>query len=330
MKLLRSLLIICLFGLANTTAAQSLDIASNQFISTKASLQFQPAFPEPGDIVTVNLNNYSADSGSASVNWYLDGVLQPDLKNERSIQYTAGELGEIDVVSAVLTFPDGRKVTTEDARQVSYLDVILEANTYVPSFYKGRPLLTNGSQVRATAILSLGEIVSAAEYSYKWSVDNTVLQGGPIRGGRTITFTTPVRTVHRLSLEVFDLDGSLVGQKFIQLPITKPEIEFYEYNSLSGLRPLALDGKMPFTESSMTIEAVPYHLDNNVFLTNSVFEWKLNNQTVNNSDQLRITLDQTGDANNNLTKVNFRVSSLVNFLQNANKEIIIGSSPLPF
>lgn len=317
--LLRLLVLAVVFGGAPIAFAQF----NTGYTPPTPTLQPTPVFPEPGQTVTVSLNDYSIASDNASVSWILNGEAQPTFANKRQFTYTAGAIGSADVVIAQLSFPDGRVLPVRGVVSPAYIDIILEADSYVPPFYRGRPVPSYSSTVRATGLITNGSAVSSELYSYRWSIDNNVIGGGAQLGARSVVFEIPIRTEHTLKLDIIDSNGVVVGRKSLRLPIVNPELQFYERSTLYGLSRLALAEQISFPGNSITIEAVPYYLDTEVLLGNTVFEWSLNNSTIKtgNTDPFLITLNRGGDQGT--ARLEFQVQSKEDFLQGAKDKLRI-------
>lgn len=295
----------------------------SSFLNESGSfLELQPEYPNPGDTVTVSLNDYQSNSYGATVTWYIDGTLRPELNNQRSVSLIASEVGQNTTIRAVLTEPSGQTEVASHTITPVYLDIIVEPQTHVPDFYAGRALPSLGSVVNLTALLNNGTMMGS-DYVYTWRINDQVLDGGPVRGRNKISFATPQGSNLILSLQVTRLDGTIIAKRSLTVPSVSPEIVFYEVNSLYGLAQHSLGKDFFLTGNSATLRAEPYYLDSQVYNQPSLLEWTINNRTSDPSgnNPYEITLERTGYGGT--ADLGFHVRSTTQLLQGAKGNIKI-------
>lgn len=317
---MRFLIPLCLFFISPYFVGAQ--FSANSLLETDLSVESSPEYPAPGETISFTLNDYGGAVYGADVSWYLNDNLIPGTTNERNIKIQAGAVGEEAVVKAVLKRSDSTSVTLTKSFTPLYIDIIAEPETHVPGFYEGRPLPSPGSTVRLTALLDNGTTLNPANYVFLWKVNQTVLEGGPLRARNTITFTMPQDSYTVVSLQVSKPDGTIVGKRSTIIPVTNPQIHFYEVNALYGIDSKSLS-KFNMIGNSASIIAEPYYLDSRTFNTPNVLEWKINNNKVL-GDQVNpyaITLEKTGYPGR--AELEFRVQNTTSFLQGARKGIEI-------
>lgn len=131
------------------------------------------------------------------------------------------------------------------------VDIVVEANTYVPEFYEGRSEPTAGSQIRLTAISKN----SGAKHV--WRVNGQTLP----ESGQTILITAPT-TASEILVEVRVVDSlnNPLSTKTEYIPLSKPRITFYEDNPLRGISKIALADGATIVGNEMTLRGEPYFL----------------------------------------------------------------------
>jgi hypothetical protein len=259
--------------------AQFADLLPGQEIS----VALEPAFAQPHTQVIARLNDYAAEVDGATIDWQINGVARNELRNQRSVTFMSGEAGSETRLVVRLTLPGGAVRTASAAVVPRYLDIIVEPQSYVPPFYRGRPLPSAGSTVNLTALID-GGAVSPAGLSYLWRVNNETLLGGATRGRNKVSFTMPLGGAI-VSLEVRRAsDGAILGRRVFELMSSEPVIVFYEVSPLYGLLELALQN-FPLIGQSATVRAVPYYLDIETYNNPGLAEWRINGvRTTNNGD----------------------------------------------
>lgn len=315
---MRLLVLLCILLTPTFVGAQ---IAANNLLETNLSITSTPEYPEPNENVELSLNDYGSNAYGAEVQWYLDEKPIPDTQNQRNIKLTVGDPGSKNTVRAVLTRSDGTKTTLTKVFEPVYVDIITEAETHVPGFFTGRPLPSVGSSVRLTALLSDGSDLGG-DFIYLWRVNQTVLEGGPIRGRNTISFTMPPDTYSVVSLQVSKPDGTIFTKQSTIISIVDPQINFYEVNALYGVEQRSLDSFMMVSDVA-NIKAEPYYLDSNTFNSADLLKWTINNKEVfgDVNNPYIITLEKTGYPGQ--ARLEFHVRNTTSLLQGARKTINI-------
>ncbi len=278
----------------------------SQFVTQNEQVMLQPEFPQPGETVTATIESYGANIAGASLLWRVNGEVIGDAANRRSTTFTTGSLGSTDNVEVVITNPDGSIRTVTKQVVPLYLDIVIEPQTHVPDFYQGRAHPSVGSTVQATALLT-GASTPPSGLVYTWRLNQRVLEGGSIRGQNKVLFTTPAGRDMILSLQVSQLNGEVVASRTIIVPIVKPEIHFYESNSLYGLIPRSITDTLTMITGTVTIQAEPYHLNSLTFNDPPLLSWKIGAveaPIMNNPYQ--VTLERTGTSGGATLKFDVR------------------------
>jgi hypothetical protein len=314
---MRSLFII-LFLLFTPVAFSSAQIGTS-LVSGQLQITLDPAYPSPNSEVTASLDNYSVSNRISNLSWRLNGETIKELDNQRSIKFDSGEAGKSVTVEVVADLVGGGKMTAKKTLTPAYLDIIIEPQTRVPSFYLGRALPSMGSTINLTAMVN-GNSTKPSDLVYLWSIDNKVLDGGSSRGKNKISAITPSGKVFLVSLTVSKLSGEVVVRKNIQIQTATPEIVFYENNTLYGLSHKPFSSSLNIIGSSATFRAEPYYLDLLTYNNPSLLEWEIDGEKVpnNSKNPYEITLAGQGDGS---SQVNFHVRNLAKLLQGAKGEI---------
>lgn len=279
-----------------------------------------PEFPSPHAPVQVSLDDYSVETTGASIAWFINGVERTEFKNERSITIQTGDVGEKSTVRVVLTRSNAPALSHSLSIVPTEIDIILEADTYVPSFYRGRALPSRDSSLRAIAVVHDGTNVPDSAYTYKWSLGNTVISGGPVTGRNVLMLDLPHFDNQPLLVEVFDSTGTRIGRNEVQLIGTEPELHFYEHSPLRGLSEREVVSPAPLLEQETTFYGEPYFLNARIDKNDADFVWKTNgeeqapNQATPNAITLR-SLGGSGEATVELSIVT--KGTFPQFIQNA-------------
>ncbi len=316
---------LAIFAICFSVAA-SAPVASAQFTSATndgSAFSISPRFPEPNETVTIELNDFSINTAGASYTWFINGTEYVAAKNLRSIQIPAGTAGERTTVVARTRLANGATLETKTTIAPIRVDMLIEADTIVPAFYAGRSLPSSGSTVRVTAIPFADSSRSPSTYSYTWRVGSTVVGGSSIYGKNSVTFSSGFERTVQVSVDIIDSAGNLLTTEQVNVPISDPELHFYEVDPLSGLLERAIDDTYIFTNEETIFRAEPYYMDRALMANRPYTEWKLNGETIANpnSNQQEIVLRRSGQQGNFV--LSYHVRNLRQLLQGVEDSVSI-------
>lgn len=313
-RVMRTLVLILLVGffcLGNTASAQF----DSSFIGDAVNITLSPQFPGPGDLVTVELDDYSIDSSGATISWILDGNEIPAYKNLRTISVISPTVGKTVTIEVRLIFSNKPTISAKTSIKPLYVDVIVEPQTYTSVFYQGRALPVHGSVINLTTLIqgSTG-MFNPQEYTYNWQLNGKSIYGGPRAGNNRAQIVVPFGRNSLIGLTITSKSGEVVGRKVVSIPIQDVEVIFYENSTLYGLSERAIGESLTLVGNSSTIRAVPYYLDAQSISRSLFSEWKINNQVTNTEtrDPFEINIQRQGDGE---ARVSFKIRNLSELLQ---------------
>ena len=248
-----------------------------------ATLLVTTKYPEPGTEVVITLEAYTLNMIDATVAWFINDVEQPNLRNERTIRVVAKELGDTQEIRARIIKPGERSIDTSTNITSSNTDIIIEAYTHTPSFYKGRALPSKSAPIRAIAIPQTVESGNAALYSYNWKYNDATMFGGAVFGKQSVDLRMPRFEDERLSVTVYDKNGDVVGEESIVLTAVSPELHFYEQNPLRGMSRKVLGIDHILIGDEMIVHGEPYFMDTDLSAQGGEYAWSINNNPVSTS-----------------------------------------------
>jgi hypothetical protein len=198
-----------------------------------------------------------------------------------SFDFTAGPLGSKTAVKVTINSSTQGTITKTFTIAPSNVAMLWEANTSVPSWFKGKALYSAGSSITVTAlpqVVSGGKTLSSSALSFQWMVNGTPVPSSSGLGFNHITF----KGSQLLSSETASVDvlsgGAVVARGSITVPAAKPQALLYVHDPLRGtLYDNALLNSISLTATEFTAEAVPFYFDKASIKSGSVpFAWKLN------------------------------------------------------
>ena len=287
------------------------------------SIILDPQYPNPGDTVTATVDDYALNASGATITWFFDGLSAPAVANSRTITFTAPAVSTPMNIVARLGFRDGKTLEAKRTITPLYLDLIIEPQTYTPIFYQGRALPTKGSLVNINALLQdKNGPVKSADYSYSWTLNSKSVYGGARPGGNWAQITVPHGQSSLITIAVQDRTGTTVARKVVAIPTVDMEVQFYEMNTLTGLRNQAITKSITISGNSTSIRATPYYLDLRAINDNLFTQWSINNRPVQtaSSDPFEINLER---GTSGRAVVSFKLRNLNELLQSDEKSFEI-------
>ncbi len=320
---MRILLLVMLLGiLPQFGFAQITNSSLGGLSQTETTLVVSPNYPSPSEPYTITLNDYGGTLYGAGITWYKNGTLINEALNQRSITLTAPGSGSKDTIRAELK-SETNALTLTAVIHPLYLDIVVEPQTHVATFYAGRPRGSIGSTVNLTALLN-GTAVGASQYIYTWRVNDTVLEAGPLRGRNEISYVVPQSGGgSNISLLVTSLNGLPLAKRSFFIPTAKPKLIFYEVSTLYGIEPRALNREFALIGNSATLRAEPYFLSSSVFNAPNIITWNVAGEDVGvlSDNPYEVTLQKTGFPGT--TDIGFHVRSTDILLQGVKRSISV-------
>lgn len=280
----------------------------------------KPPSPAPNENITINLNGYGYDINQAEIIWFKNNIEVARGIGQKSYSFTNGNLGQITVITIALKTKDRRIIAKNMTFTASEVDLLWEADTYTPNFYKGASLPTSGSRVTVTAIPQIkspdGNIIPSDNLIFTWRKDykNLVKESGV--GKDSISFNVgQFPNSHNVEVVVTSSNSSIKTSKQIPIPIYEPKLIIYPFKPLEGIQNNKAIGKEYTSQKDdESFKVEPFFWPNNQINNNSVsYLWKINDKQVASSilDNGSI-LNTTIGGGSGTASVEVLVSSLTN------------------
>lgn len=268
---------LCVIGIV---LSPGMAFAALDLVTFKVS----PQTPAPNQAVTISIQSYAVDLDSSRITWYVDGEIVLDGLAQKSIQTMTKEFDRAVTINVVIATPDGQRLDKQFLLNPLEVDLLWEADTFVPPFYKGKALPTYKSFVKLVAIPRFSSrLGDPASYTYTWTANQT--QGIGQGLGRS-SVLVPMRyagSVVPVNVRVDNpAPGGKSGSVTKNITAVDPIMIFYEDAPLLGLRlDHALGREIKTTGTSFTLRAIPYFFSNDDMENGSlVYSWQKDAQKV--------------------------------------------------
>jgi hypothetical protein len=221
-------------------------------LEEQISVKVLPKIPSPGEGVSIFVESFSTDLNKAYFTWRINGVTELEGNGETEFLFIAPESGESLTVSMVAQKEGGGLIQRNWTFSPADVDIIYEADTYTPPFYKGKPLFTSESSLRLIAIPTFvenGIKKDPSQLVYNWSVYGKMV------------YETQGGLVHRalnVEVEVTAPNSNMKAENSIPITYKNPELVIYENNPVLGtVFENAVRGNFLLNRPEVEFQAVP-------------------------------------------------------------------------
>ena len=279
--------------------APTSSFAANDVLDTLISTRLSPKVPGANEDVQITINSYTMDIDGSNIIWYVNKDAFKNGVGLRTVTIHTGDFGERSVVDIVIMTPSGRKINKQIVVAPAEVDVLWEAQTYTPPFYKGKALPTYKSLVKVTAIPRFNSLTSdPSQYYYNWTYQRSLNVGkGLGKSSALITMgfaNTPIPVTVEVSLPSTDW----VGSKSVNVTGTNPKLMLYEQAPLLGTQfNSGLPQKVNGEGSQFVVRAVPYFFSTDDYDNgNLMYTWTVGGaQRIPGTDPTTLTLKKSGE-----------------------------------
>jgi hypothetical protein len=300
-----------------------------------------PEVPAPGDTVLIEVQGVGNFLGEATITWQVDGKTIASGLGERTFSFTAGGLGSKTSVKAIIDSPTKGVITKNFTFLPSVVNMVWEADTSVPPWFKGKALYSAGSSLTITAfpqVILNGKTVTSNNLSFQWKRNETPLTQSSGKGRNQITFKgNQLLPTEEVSVEVY-AGSAILARGAVTVPAYKPQVVLYERDPLRGvLYDQTFSGSVSLSETEITVQAAPYYFANSSIINGTApYVWTLNGDKAEGPQTASgiLTLRQSGSgAGRAQLEVSVQNNDSDKYVQSAKTAIQIlfgGASNSPF
>jgi hypothetical protein len=134
-------------GFINAQSLQSLSGQTNSLV-----IETDPVRPEPNQTVTVSIESYATDLSRSTISWYLNNVLTKEGTGLKQFTFKTGRAGSVSNILIVVKTSEGALLQETLNIHPASLDLVWEAQSYTPPFYKGKAFYPYQGTVKVVAM----------------------------------------------------------------------------------------------------------------------------------------------------------------------------------
>ncbi|MEK7180437.1 MAG: hypothetical protein AAB706_03090 [Patescibacteria group bacterium] len=263
-------------------------------IAGSVTITSTPNFPRPLQKVLLQLQSFGPDLNSSYITWRVNGSVKKAGNAEKTFEISVGKAGSVTNIQVIIEAQGMEAIEKNMVLQPADIDLVWEAQSYIPPFYKGKTLYAAQGKLVIAAIpyvVEKGIPTNAKNLIYKWSKDGKIL--GEVSGYGKNALTLYGSIISRplvISVEVTSAKSSVKTSKTITIAPAQAKVLLYEINPLYGIQyGTAIGKELVMKNDELTLIASPYFfsIENKTFgkLTH---KWTLNNRKIEEESEKNV------------------------------------------
>lgn len=275
--------------------------AQDSFVERSVALTTEPTYPGPREDVLVKISVAGTDIMRSDIAWYLNGKLTDRGIGETTFSFRTGNPGTVSSVSVIIRTVEGLRIDKTLSINPAGMDIVWEADSYVPPFYKGKALPTPQSTVRVIAlpefVSSGGSRVDPGTLIYVWKNEDadTGLVNDSGYGKRVLSTSMPqLSRSKNISVEVSSLGNSIKTKRSASVPSGNVRLMFYENNPILGVRyEQAIGNAFNLENDEFSVKAEPFYFSiKDRGVGNLSYQWTLGGDPITPDSNEIVTFKQ--------------------------------------
>lgn len=283
-------------------------LAQSGGAGTELSMTISPEHPRPGEAITVSVESYNIDLNRVDVRWFVNDKLVKAGVGEKRLETVASRTGELMEVRVTALGEGGSVYSAHIAFRPAEVNLLWQAESYTPPFYKGKALMPYQGTVLVAAVpfFSRGSLLmSPASLIYTWSEGDEVIGDSSGKGKNLFVFrgSVPIRP-KTISVLVESPDRAMAARASVDIVPVAPRLIFYEEHPRYGLLlSKALVGIFTLRGDETRVSALPFYFETDTRANKDIaYDWQLNYQPIppterSNALTLRRAVTTAGKSN---------------------------------
>ena len=295
-------------------------------LSNELAVEIIPNYPRQNELVFINLALYTDDLNSAKISWYQNGKLVLEGTGEKNYSFRMGKVGEESKIEIKIALLSGSTFSKKFSLTPASVDLVWEANSYVPPFYKGKALHSRQGILKVVAMPEFfknGIKIDPKNLIYEWSNQVEAYEDQSGYGKNVLLLNgSLLGRAEEIEVLVTDRVNNLVADGFITIAPTDPEIVFYENDPYYGqIYDQAILNNFKLKGSEVQILAAPYYFTKER-VGGLKYEWRLNNVLISSLLDSRTAIFKKPEESGQ-SKISLSIENLNRILQQADNSLIM-------
>lgn len=294
-------------------------------LTNELNVEVVPTYPKPNEQVWMYLTMYTEDLNSSDITWYKDGKNVLSGKGEVKYSFQTGSVGEETKIEIKIKLLNGTSFSKSFTLNPAGVDIVWEANSYVPPFYKGKALHPRQGSLKMVAMPEFvinGKRIAPEKLIYKWSNGVNVYESQSGYGKNVVTLNgSLLGGQENIEVLVTDPVNNLVAQSFVDIDPVDPEIVFYENNPYYGhIFDLAIASSFDLKTDEVQVLAAPFYFTKESYGLLQ-YVWRLNNQSIPDLSESRTAIFRKPEGESGSSVISLRMENSNRILQQAESNL---------
>lgn len=304
--------------------------AMTDAIADSVDITTAPEFPGANQDVSVRIESFSFDLNSSEIIWALNGIIKDKGVGKKDFYFKTGEIGTASLIKILIKTKTGKNIEKSLIVRPAGVDILWQADSYAPPFYRGKALYSYQSLITVIALPDLanssGAKINPENLIYKWTKDGKVL--GEISGYGKNKFSFQrliLSSPTEIEVEVMSSDKNIKASGSISLEPVEPKAILYENNPLYGIiyeRAAVNEFKMNGNE--ITLSAVPYFFGLEELNGGKIkYNWNMNGQNISGKENGRKITFRNADGGKGSAEISVDLQNDAKELQSAMTNVLL-------
>jgi hypothetical protein len=218
-----------------------------------------PKYPKPNTEVTIRVDSFIFPIDGALISWYIDGQIIKSGAGEKALVFSTKGLGEQTVIKMSAVSSTGEIAEKSVTINPVDIDILWEADTYTPPFYKGKALPVAKSYVRLNTIPQVDpQGTNPSAYTPEWVLNKTKIL---VSGEKPFSLvpTSWEGSALDILLRLKNNSGLTLAETPVLIQNTSPLIRFYENHPLLGVIFSRIIYSKANNSGQYIVRGVPYY-----------------------------------------------------------------------
>lgn len=292
--------------------------------SSDISIGTLPTNPGPNQSIQVTIESYSINLNSSKISWYVNNKLITQGVGIKTIPTQTGNLGSETVISVQID-TETETLTKKLTIIPTSVNILWEARTYTPPFFKGKALFSHQSNILFTAIPRIvvkGKEIPKENLIYTWSKNGVILGDKNGYGKYTLPQTgSVISRPFSIEVEVSDPNTGITAFNTTNVQPIEPEIIIYKTDPLYGVEySKAILDSLPLSGKEITLTAVPYFFSN---IENISYNWSINGNDISDGQNTSTRVFRKVGEVFGISQINLKIIQKNKILQFASHNVSI-------
>lgn len=294
------------------------------------NLETTPTIPRALEEVTVEITGQLYDLQTAYIYWYLNKEIKNVGVGKTTFKFKTGYIDEDSIIDVVIMTKDNKRIDKTITITPIEIDILWEADTSTPPFYKGKALPSIDSNIKFVAIPNSKKI-SSNKLVYTWTQDRYFINKNASGYGKNsfIMKADAGRIPKKVKIEVRSVDNKYTARKQVSVTSQDPIINIYKNNSATGIEyQKATNVNFLSNEKTLSMHMEPFYFSNQDFKNNKIEStWLIDNTTISKDVIGNKKLSLTLSTPNVKSILLIKIKNLNSLLQSAKKSVITEYKP---